>query len=75
MKNQAVPKKVLRYFEKVCTDGKTPPFSKVVEFSFDDAAVSNWDTASRAWKVTSGTYTVYVGSSSGDIRATTTFTV
>ena len=32
--------------------------------------VSNWDIDSSQWKVTSGTYDVYVGRSSKDIQLT-----
>ena len=36
----------------------------------DDMDVSNWDIDSSQWKVTSGTYDVYVGRSSKDIQLT-----
>jgi beta-glucosidase len=46
-------------------------------FAFDitDRDISIYDVASKSWKVVPGTYQVRIGSSSRDIRLTTTFTV
>ena len=49
----AVPKKVLRYFEKVCVDKAT------VSFSYTDRDVSNWDVRLKRWEVNNGEYTVH----------------
>ena len=46
-----------------------------VSYELTDRDVSNWDLASKAWKVTSGEYGVLVGSSSKDIRLDGTMTV
>jgi beta-glucosidase len=64
-----VPVKQLRFFQKVCTDSQT------LSFRYTAADVSNWDVASRSWKVTPGTYGVLVGSSSQDIRLRGTLAV
>jgi len=60
--NPTVPTKVLRAFKKTCA--KTTQ----VSYTLTDRDVSNWDVVGKAWKVTTGTYTVYVGSSSQDIH-------
>ena len=59
-----VPVKVLRYWKKTCDSAE--------DFSYDvaDADVSNWDVKAQAWQVTRGTYIVYVGASSQDVRLT-----
>lgn len=64
---------VLRGFEKVhvAAGGATAD----VAFSLRRRDVSYWDVAAQAWAVARGTYTVAVGASSRDIRATATFTV
>jgi len=59
-----VPNKVLRSFQKTCAQDTQ------VSYTLTDRDVSNWNVASKAWEVTHGTYTVYVGSSSQDIHLT-----
>jgi hypothetical protein len=44
-------------------------------YTFDDAAVSNWDVASSQFVVTKGQYTVSVADSAADVKLTATFTV
>jgi beta-glucosidase len=64
------PPKVLRGFEKVnVKKGK----SENVSISFTKTELSIWDTASESWAIPSGTFTLYVGASSRDIRQTQTF--
>lgn len=67
--NAKVPVKVMRYFKKTCDAEAT------ISYDYTNRDVSNWDTSSKAFKVTKGTYTVYVGSSSQEADLTTTFTV
>lgn len=66
------PGRVLRGFEKASIPAGQ---SADVEFSLRRRDVSYWDVAAQKWAVASGTYTVSVGASSRDIKATTTFTV
>ena len=67
----AVPRKVLRYFEKVCVDKAT------VSFSYTDRDVSNWDVKLKRWVVTNGEYTVHglPASQGGSTAASAKFTV
>jgi beta-glucosidase len=48
---------------------------ETVTFDLRDRDISVWDVASHAWKVTPGTYKVFVGASSKDVRLTGEFTV
>ncbi|KAI9310365.1 glycoside hydrolase superfamily [Dichotomocladium elegans] len=66
------PPKVLRGFEKVAV--KKGKKSKV-SFEFTDKDLRVWDTVSHQWVVPQGTYTVLIGHSSRDIRASDTFTI
>jgi len=68
-----VPVKVLRHFQKVCmpmTHHMSPNGPTTVSYTLTDRDVSNWSTASKSFTVTAGSYKVYVGSSSQDIRLT-----
>jgi hypothetical protein len=60
------PVKVLRFFQKVCK------VENKLSFTVQDSDISNWDAQSKSWKKTSGKYIVHVGSSSQDIRLTST---
>ena len=64
-----VPVKVMRFFKKTCEA------SAKLSYTITDQDVSNWDVATKQWKVTPGTYKVYVGASSQDIRLTGSMTV
>eukprot|EP00756_Hemistasia_phaeocysticola_P001761 Hpha_TRINITY_DN11228_c0_g1::TRINITY_DN11228_c0_g1_i1::g.167526::m.167526/K05349/bglX; beta-glucosidase len=64
-----VPAKVLRYFEKVCADEQR------VTYTFTDRDLSNWNIEGQQWKLTTGKFTVSVGSSSQDIRLQGSLTV
>lgn len=68
----AQPGRVLRGFEKVAVAAGA---SADVTFALRRRDVSYWDVAAQQWAVAPGTYTVSVGASSRDIRATGTFTV
>lgn len=68
----AQPGRILRGFEKVQI---APGASETVTFSLRRRDVSYWDVVAQKWAVANGTYTVSVGASSRDIKATTTFTV
>ena len=63
----ASPPKQLRGFQKVSLTAGT---SKTVTFDIRRKDLSYWDVVSQVWKVTSGTFTVYVGASSRDVRLT-----
>ncbi|KAI2641313.1 glycoside hydrolase family 3 protein [Xylaria nigripes] len=66
------PPKQLRGFDKLSlkagADGSA-------EFKLLRRDLSVWDTVSQNWVIPSGDYTIYVGSSSRDIRETGTITV
>lgn len=64
------PPKQLRGFQKVSL---TAGGSSTVTFSIRRKDLSYWDVVSQSWKTPAGTFTVYVGSSSRDIRLTGTF--
>lgn len=66
----ASPPKQLRGFQKVSLTAGT---SKTVTFDIRRKDLSYWDVGSQAWRVPSGTFNVYVGSSSRDIRLTGSF--
>lgn len=66
------PIRILRGFEKVSiAAGGTAD----IAFSLRRRDLSYWDTAAQAWAVASGEYTLAVGSSSRDLRASTTLTL
>jgi beta-glucosidase len=67
------PPKVLRGFEKV--KGMTAGAAATVTFTVTAEEVQVWDTDAQTWAITPGTYSVYVGSSSRDIRLTGSLTV
>jgi beta-glucosidase len=58
----------MRYFEKVCATPGGADASQTVTYPLTDRDVSNWDIGTKTFTVTSGTYAVYVGASSQDIR-------
>ncbi|KAI8805699.1 glycoside hydrolase superfamily [Cladochytrium replicatum] len=64
------PAKNLRAFEKIRLPSGQ---SKVVTFKVTDLSI--WDVNVQAWAVPAGTFTVYIGASSGDIRETATVDV
>ncbi len=68
----AEPPKLLRGFEKVYD--LAPGASATVTFTVAVPEVQVWDTVSGSWVITPGTYSVYVGSSSRDIRLTGSLT-
>jgi beta-glucosidase len=47
--------------------------SGTVTFDIRRKDLSYWDVGSQAWKVPAGTFNVFVGASSRDIRLTGTF--
>lgn len=49
--------------------------SRDVSFAMNDRSYSTWDVSSHGWKVAHGDFKVHVGSSSRDIRVSTTVTV
>lgn len=63
------PPKQLRGFQKVSI---APGASSSVSFAIRRKDLSYWDVPSQAWITPSGTFSVYVGSSSRDIRLTGT---
>ncbi len=67
--NKMTPKKVLRYFKKVCNDVQR------LRFMLTNRDLSEWDVEQKKWKVVNGTFSVYVGSSSKDIRLSLEFLV
>ena len=68
----AQPLRVLRGFEKASIlVGATAEMT----FTLRRRDLSYWDTTAQAWAVASGKYTLSVGSSSRDLRTTTTLTI
>lgn len=67
-----MPLKNLRGFEKVhvAAGGE-----ETVTYTLQRRDLSHWDTAAQEWKVEKGTYTLYVGASSRQIKAQTTLVV
>jgi len=63
----------LKGFQKV---NLTPGSTQVVTFQLNDKSLSIWDVNSHSWKVQSGSFMVYVGTSSEDLplKQTVTFT-
>jgi beta-glucosidase len=64
------PPRQLKGFQKVSLDSGG---SQTVTFTLDPRSFSYW--GSDGWTIDPGTYTLYVGSSSRDIRQTGTYTV
>lgn len=68
----AQPGRILRGFEKVAIAAGA---SEDVTFSLLRRDLSYWDVVAQKWAIASGDYTVSVGASSRDIKATTTLNV
>jgi beta-glucosidase len=66
------PIRVLRGFDKVSIAAGA---STQVTFSLLRRDLSYWDTAAQGWALARGDYTLAVGASSRDIKATTTLTI
>lgn len=66
------PVRQLRGFEKVAIQ---PGGSEAVTFELVRRDLSVWDTTAQEWKVESGEYTFWVGSSSRDLKAKATLNV
>jgi len=66
------PKKLLRGFEKVKLGVGA---ATTVKLPLSKQEIATWSTEHHDWALVDGTYSLYVGSSSRDIRATAKFTV
>ena len=66
------PPKQLKGFSKVQLAAGA---SQAVTFALDDRSISIWDVGKHAWAKVPGQFSVMVGSSSEDIRATGSFTI
>ncbi|KAL4804162.1 glycoside hydrolase superfamily [Aspergillus unguis] len=66
------PPKQLRGFEKLTL---APGESGVAEFELTRRDISYWDVALQKWVVPTGTFEVFVGASSRDVRLSGSFTV
>ncbi|KAJ3194490.1 hypothetical protein HK101_002601 [Irineochytrium annulatum] len=64
------PPRQLKGFDRVRIN---PGQSTTVQFQLSEYDVSIWDVATGKWKVVPGTYEVFVGASSRDIRLTGSF--
>lgn len=65
------PPKLLKDFNKVALAAGA---SARINFQIGTSSIQIWDVLSQAWIVVPGTYNVYIGSSSADIRLQGTFT-
>ena len=63
----------LKSFQKL--NDMSPNKIETVTFSLTSRDLSVWDEEIEDWRVVSGTYTAYVGSSSCDLRQSATFVV
>jgi len=63
---------MLKGFKKIELD---PQQSTTVEFTLRDRDLSIWNVDTHDWKLISGDFNIFVGSSSRDIRATSVLTV
>ena len=59
------PVKELKHFKKI---NLAPGETKTVEFTIKDEDLKFYDEASKNWKLEPGSFTLYIGSSSTDIR-------
>jgi beta-glucosidase len=66
------PVKELKRFEKILLK---PGQSQPVKFALDDRSLAFYDTVNKKWSVEPGQFKVLVGSSSRDIRLSTSFEV
>ena len=66
-------KRQLKRFVKL--NNLAPGDTQRVSLSLSTRDLSVWDEATEDWQVVTGTYTVYVGTSSCDFRQSTTFEV
>ncbi|KAJ7740439.1 glycoside hydrolase family 3 protein [Mycena maculata] len=64
------PPKVLRGFDEIPLAAGA---SQIVTMTVDQRGMSVWDTPSQSWARPTGTFSVYVGASSRDIRLTGSF--
>lgn len=71
-KSAGEPPKVLRGFEKVLIQKSS---SALVRFGFGLRELRVWDVSKSEWTLTRGTYTLYIGASSRDIRQSATFSL
>jgi len=68
------PPKLLKGFQKVSLVDNVESCAGV-SFPVTAEDLSVWDSGAMAWSLIPGTYTVMVGSTSTDIRLTTSFSV
>jgi beta-glucosidase len=66
------PSKQLRGFEKPVL---RPGQSATVQFELTRRDLSVWDTVAQKWKLQSGEYKIYVGSSSRNLALTSTLRI
>lgn len=66
------PPKVLRGFQKIFLQPKSV---QTVNFSLGKKELSVWDVSIHNWRVSTGEFRVYLGSSSADLRLTGSFTI
>lgn len=64
------PLKELKYFDKVAL---SPGESKTISFTIKKPDLSFWDVEESAWKLESGEFEIWIGSSSRDIRLKNSF--
>ncbi|KAI9491545.1 glycoside hydrolase superfamily [Zychaea mexicana] len=71
-KSAGEPPKLLRGFQKVFLQAGE---QKAIDFEFTEKELSVWDEESEMWKHSEGEFTVHIGASSRDIRASASFII
>lgn len=66
------PARQLRGFQRVPLE---PGESMTVTFTLTRRDLSIWDVVAQQWRFVEGTYTIWVGASSRDLRLRSTFTI
>lgn len=61
------PQKELKHFQKIALE---PGETKSVSFTISPDDLRYWNDSTHSWQVDKGKYTIYIGSSSRDIKAT-----
>ena len=67
---EVCPENPVKELKGFCKLSLAPGETKYVEFELTADAFRHFDEKTDAWKIIAGSYTIYIGSSVADIRAT-----